>query len=222
MIKQVPKAWAKSMKTKVISLIIIGLLCNSFSYGQTKVLLENGSILNVSAVVIEDESIIINADNETKSISKSEVLCIIPEKKKAYTFRQKTNKKFKIRKKDIANNYQGEDLARVYAYKYYNNVKGYEIIGDLYKKNLESKLSEEEFNIIFREQHKKITKGVITGWIVSGVVFVISLNLMFSILNDIDQYSYNNLDVIESNNQYLEINNVKFYNNYLLVKKICA
>ena len=137
------------MKTKVIHLIIIGLFCNGFSYGQSKVLLENGSFINMSSIEISDESVTLLVDNETQTITKEELLCVFPEGKKPYAFRQKTDKKLKFKKKIISKNFQGVDIARLFAYKYYNNERGYQIIGELYNKKSESSFSEEEFERVF-------------------------------------------------------------------------
>ncbi len=164
------------MKTKVIHLIIAGLFCNVYSYGQSKVLLENGSFINMSSIEIDDKSVTLIVDNETQTISKEELLCVFPEGTKPYAFRQKNDTKSKLKKKIISNNFQGVDIAKLFAYKYYNNERGYQIIGELYKKNSESPFSEEEFERVFREQHRQITKSKVTGYIVGGLAISIALN----------------------------------------------
>ena len=166
------------MKTNIISLIIIGLFCNVFSFGQGKVLLENGSYVNMSSIEINGESVTLTTDNkETQKITKAELLVVLPEGEKPYAFLQKNDKKIKFKKDAISKYYQGVDIARLFAYKYY---KGIYDVGELYQKNPGYTFSEEEFKNVFDEEQRSLKKrsnismGVGIGALVIGSALFIS------------------------------------------------
>ncbi len=166
------------MKLKVVNLIIVLVFCNVLSYGQFTVLLVNGKSLNSSSISIKDDPVSLVVDNESQSVSKTEILCIIPEGKKSYTFSSRNNKKVKIKKRFISNDYQGTDIARIFAFKYYKNTDD---PGELYRANSASTISEEEFIYAFNKQHKKITTGKVAGI----VILSISVGMLVTTVNEI-------------------------------------
>ena len=121
-------------------------------------------------------------NNEPQSIPMDDILCVIPEGKNSYTFWHKNDKKLKISKKDIRNNYKGVDRARLFAYKYYKSTYD---IGQLYSINSDSSISKEEFEAVFNEQQKKIKKR---GGAASGIgigALVIALIVFINTLSKI-------------------------------------
>ena len=158
------------------------MLCNVLSFGQNNILLVNGKSTIASSVSIERNSVTLVSNNETQSISKADVLCIIPAGKNSYTYNNKTGKKMKISKKDIQNNYKGIDRARLFAYKYYKSTYN---IGQLYSINSDSSISKVEFEAAFNEQQKKIKRrgGVAIGLGIGSLIFglVVFLNTLSKI-----------------------------------------
>lgn len=137
-------------------------------------MLVNGTSLDSESIVIEKESVKLNIDGKAKSITKAEILCIIPEGKTGYTFWEKNkNKKMKIKKKDIFYNYEDTDIPRIFAYKY---LKTSYTASKLYRLNSNSSLSEADFTSIFNEQDKKLRSRLVTGYIAGGIAFAIGLS----------------------------------------------
>ena len=103
------------MMKKVNSLIFLMFVIISCTQGQNRVLLLNGESLDYSSIDIEKEKILVELAGETKSIEKSSILCVVPEKKASFTFLEKNNKKIVFRKKDIQHTFQGTDVVRIVA-----------------------------------------------------------------------------------------------------------
>ena len=157
------------MKTKVISLIILAMFCNVFSFGQYKVLLENGKSIDVSSLHIVNERVALSTG---QMIDKSDILCIIPEEGRSYTFLKKNDKKTKIQKRDIKNEYQGTDKAKIFAYKYSGVEQN---VGQLYVLNSDNSLTEDEFKLAFTQQQGKITIRKVVLFAIVVPIFLYSL-----------------------------------------------
>jgi len=174
------------MKTKVISLIVFVILCHNLSFGQNKVLLVNGKSINASSVDTQKESVNLTIENSKQTLAKTDILCIISESGKAYTFFEKNNKKIKIPKKDISNDYQTTDIARIFAYKYYKNKNN---IGQLYNLYNGLKLTEDEFSTEFILQKKKIKKRTIVSYSLTGFAFILGTTMLIKSMNDVETLS---------------------------------
>ena len=160
------------MKIKIYGLTFFILFCSIQSFAQTKVITTDGRTLNVTSVQTNDNNIVTTVAGENQTISKSNVLVVVPEGKKGYTYRAQNGKKLKIRKRDINNNYQGKDIPRIYAYKYLGTQ------GDIHKiyiTNSDTSLSFEEFKTIFNKQQKKLRTGNIVSIGTSVFILLISL-----------------------------------------------
>ncbi len=165
---------------KVISLFLFGVILNVFALGQYNVSLLNGKSIKASSVEEQKEVVQLTVDSEVKSVKKSDVLIVVPESGKSYTFLNKNNKKIKIPKKDIKEDYEGGDVARIFAYKY---LKGDSEVKQLYSLYSGDQLTEEEFALEFNKQQKKIRKRMITVWSLAGFGFIIGVTALISSLN---------------------------------------
>ena len=207
------------MKVKIISLVIFAMFCNVFSFGQYNVLLVNGKSLNTSSIKVKKELIVLTADGEEQSIAKEDILCVIPELGRSYSYRKKNNKKIKILKRDIVNKYEGTDIVKLFAYKYYGSTID---IGQLYLLNSDKSPSEEEFKNVFDKQQQKIRSRTIISTTVSVIVLIIVVPMFIRTLNDVNSLSNNNLDLKDSNKPHLELNDTYFEAEQYLHKKLCA
>jgi len=113
----------------------------------------DGKTFTTSNVAVADESITFSSSGKNQSILKNNVLAVVPEGKKAYTFRIKNGKKQTIKKKDMHSNYTGTDKPRMYAYKYMGTESN---VSKLHVLNADSSMNEEQFKGIFNEQQKKL------------------------------------------------------------------
>lgn len=172
------------MMKKVNSLIFLMFVIISFTLGQNRVLLLNGESLDYSSIDIEKERILVELEGGTKSIEKSSILCVAPETKASFTFLEKNNKKIVFRKKDIQHTFQGTDVARIVAYKFYNSEFGAE---ELYQHNQDESISKEEFIIIFDETQKKILGRTIVSAALGTLALVIGIVSLTSTLRDVQQ-----------------------------------
>lgn len=142
---------------KVIYLIIASVLFSVLSYGQNKILMVNGESTNASSIdgrsTKKGSTINLVVDGENKSIPKNNILCVIPDGKKGYTFYSRNNVRTKIPKKDIKNNYQGTDIPNLYAHKYFKSKSDVE---KLYKLNSGISLTFDEFENAYYAQEQKL------------------------------------------------------------------
>lgn len=207
------------MKKQFLSLLIFTLFSTLLAFGQNKVLLVNGESLDATTFKSETESVSVTVNSETKTIPKSEILCIIPAGKKGYTFSLKNNKKLKILGRDISNNYKGADKARIFAYKYHRSTAN---VGELYKLNSDSNLSEEEFRIIFNTMQRKIKSRGTTGLIISIVALAIVIPVFISTLSDAQAVSYNNIDDTDIKIPIIDLNRLPTDRTICLPLKVCA
>lgn len=203
------------MNKKVCILVVIGLFFNVLLFGQNKVMLTNGTIYNSSSIDVNKETVQLNVDGQTLSVTTKEILYIIPEGKAAYTFWEKNNKKMKISKKDIYYDFEGTDIARIFAYKYYKTPYD---INQLYSLNPNTKLLKEDFTNVFNEQQKTFKKRGTIGWIASGVVLLIGLGVFVGAMNDLNSISYNNSETIDN----LDFNVIYLDTEYYLALKNCS
>ncbi len=172
------------MKSKVIFIIIFLGFFNALSYGQYTVLLLNGKSLNSSSVSIKDDPVALVVNDENQSVSKNEILCIIPKKKKSFTFSQKNNRKIRIPKKWISHNYHGEDRAVILAIKYYKSPVD---VNELYDANSDNNtISQEEFENTFGKTQKKIKRKNIATYIGAGIALSIAVVSLTGTLNEIN------------------------------------
>lgn len=203
--------------TKIVLVLVISFL--SFqSYAQNKVLLTDGTSLRPNSIEVEKESVILNIEGERQSISKEKILCVIPEGKTGYTFHQRKNKKLKIKKKDIYYNYEGTDVPRLFAYKYFKTSFD---TAQLYRLNPNNTLPEEEFNKVFNQQQKTLNSRLTVSYVAAGVAFLVGLGSFLATMRDVNSLSYNNLDTIAPDILDLELN-VSYFDTKLLDFKNCA
>ncbi|MEZ5195454.1 MAG: hypothetical protein R2764_03370 [Bacteroidales bacterium] len=138
-------------------LIISAILSSTLSFGQNKIMMVNGETTNASSIdgrsTKKGSTISLVVDGENKSIPKNNILCVIPEGKKGFTFSSRNNVKANIPKKDIKNNYQGTDIPHLYAHKYFKSKLGVE---DLYKLNPGMNLSFDDFESAYYEQEQRL------------------------------------------------------------------
>lgn len=161
------------------------IVCLSFSFGQYKILLAENKAVEALAIEIEDELIIVSTESGKQVVDKTDVLCVIPESGKSFTFRENNNKKMKILKRDIENGYQGTDRARIFAYKYYKSGAD---IGKLYLLNSDDDLTEEEFKSAYNKQRKQFKKRTIISASLAGFAFVIGATTFISTINEASNY----------------------------------
>jgi len=160
------------MKLKTSYFTFFILFCSTLSLAQTKVLTTDGRALLATSVQANNNNIVATVAGENQTILKSNVLVVVPEGKKGYTFRIKNGQKLKIRKRDINNNYQGKDIPRIYAYKYLG-IRG--DVNKIYSTNSDTSLSFEEFKTIFNKQQQKMRTGNIVSVSASAFILLISL-----------------------------------------------
>ncbi len=195
------------------------MFASILSIGQNNVLLVNGNSLNASSVKIETGSVALIVGGESRSIPKTDILCIIPAGKKGYTFLQKNNKKVKILKRDITNNYQGKDIARLFAYKYYKMKTD---VTQIYDLNLHKDLTVAEFESAYSRQQQKIRSRATTSTILSVVVMILSVSIIVSTLNDYNSLSYIDLYDIVPAKPNLKSIDIYLNDGYYMVPKQCA
>lgn len=138
-------------------IIISAVLISTLSFGQNKIIMVNGETTNASSIdgrsTKKGSTISLVVDGENKSIPKNNILCVIPEGKKGFTFSSRNNVKSKIPQKDIKNNFQGTDIPHLYAHKYFKSKLGVE---DLYKLNPGINLTFNDFESAYYEQQQKL------------------------------------------------------------------
>jgi len=208
----------KFMK-KTILMIITGIICTLLSYGQNKVLLENGNSVVYSAISIENERVKVYVNGETQFFKKADILCIVPKKGKSYSFREKDNRKTKISKKDIKHDYQGSDIPRLFAYKYYKSKTD---VNTLYNKYQNITLSQFDFEGYYKTQQKKIRSRATTGTIIGVVILAISVGGLIRTISNANEVSYNDHEQAPPNFQQ-----IKYQSNYFGIVnqrdlKLCA
>ncbi|MCD4697831.1 MAG: hypothetical protein K8S16_16520 [Bacteroidales bacterium] len=198
---------------KVFLLLSLGMTCSILLFGQSKLLLENGSFVIFTHISIDSEQVKVNVNGETRLFSKTDILCIIPERGKSYTFRKKNNIKFKIAPKDIKNNYNGADIPRLFAYKYY---KSNTDVSEVYKLFQDTKLSLFNFESYYNAQQQKIRSRATTATVLSVVLLAIAVGGFIRTLNTANSLSYNHIDVpntydLEMNNNAIWLTNHRYY-----------
>ena len=185
--KNSPKGMGKPMKRNSIPLILFLLMIPLFLMGQNKVILLNGESKSYSALSIEKESITIKNDGVNTSLKKSNLLCVVPAKKASFTFLENNGKKLGIKKKDIQNNYQGTDLVKILAYKYYNSEQEAE---QIYQLNPIDNITEEEFIVIFDQTQKDILGrtivSTVVGIVAATAALILGLSSFISTKRDLD------------------------------------
>jgi len=190
---------------KLNIVILTFLFLSTYCLSQNTIKLINGESVSASSIEYSKNSDICKL-NGSEDIAKDQILCIIPDGKAAFTFHHKKNRKYKIAKRDIENNYNDKDLAKVYAYKYYKSEKS---INELFNLNPNNSLSEEEFTELFNKQHKKIKGRTTTTITLCIVAFVVGLGSLLSSLEDkdtLDGYSHiNNFDFINKNSKHINL-----------------
>ncbi len=219
MARKVPRAWAGKMKKVILNLVIVMMFASILSIGQNNVLLVNGNSLNASSVKIETGSVALIVGGESRSIPKTDILCIIPAGKKGYTFLQKNNKKVKILKRDITNNYQGKDIARLFAYKYYKMKTD---VTQIYDLNLHKDLTVAEFESAFSRQQQKIRSRATTSTILSTVLLIIVVAELVSTIGQANSLSYINLEEMIPAKPLLKTIDIHLNEGYYMVPKQCA
>lgn len=158
------------MKRKSCSLFILLVLCSTIAFAQTKVLTTDGKMFMASAVETSKESVTLTMAGENQSFQKSDILVVVPDGKKGFTYRTKNGQKLKIRNRYINNSYQGTDIPKIYAYK---NLGGKPDIQQMYVKHGDTSLSFEEFNKIYKKQQQKIKTGNIVSISLSAFILLI-------------------------------------------------
>ncbi len=177
-------------------ILFVTILFSLNSLSQYTIKLIDGTSIKASSVKYERKSSICKID-ETKEITKEQILCIIPSNKNSYTFHHKKNRKLKLSRKIINNNYKDTDLAKVYAFKYYKSKLSPEKI---YAMSPEINVSKDEFISDFKNQHKKIKNASVVSIVLSAVAFTLGLSVLLGTLNDLDtanDYSSNNIPLYE-------------------------
>ncbi|MCD4711286.1 MAG: hypothetical protein K8R52_10605 [Bacteroidales bacterium] len=196
--EKIPRAWVKLMINKAYSLIFFMVIICTSTLGQNRVLFLNGDSLNYSSIDIEKEAIVVESGGEAQSIDKSSILCVVPEKKASFTFLEKNNKKIVFRKKDIQHSYQGTDVVRIIAYKFYNSEFDAE---GLFQYNQDESITKEEFVLIFDETQKKILNRTIVTIVAGTAALLIGVASLISTLSDVQQLqemSFNEMEKIGS------------------------
>ena len=160
------------MKLKTYYFTFFILFCSTLSFAQTKVLTTDGRALVATSVQTNSNNIVATVAGENQTISKSNVLVVVPEGKKGYTFRIKNGKKLKLLKRDIHNNFQGTDIPRMYGYKYLGAKGDFE---QIYITNSDTSIPFEEFKTIFKKQQKKIRSRTIGSVCASALLILIAL-----------------------------------------------
>lgn len=149
----------------------------------------NGIVLNSSSIDIDDETVQLEINGSQQNLPVSEVLCLIPDGKPAYTFLIKNNKKFKINPKDIVNNYEGPDLVRLAAYKYYGSDVN---IQQIYLDFPDKSISQTDFESLYNEQKKiirdRVTRSTISSASAASVALIIGASSFLSTMNDLNSY----------------------------------
>jgi hypothetical protein len=173
---------------KALCLFILGIALNGFLFGQNKVLLEDGSSMSYSQISISSDLVKISVNGETKSLNKTDILCIIPEKGKSFTFRKTNNMKFKIAKKDLKNDFEGSDIPRLFAYKYY---KSNTDVNTLYNLFQDTKLSQIDFEGYYKTQQQKIRSRATTGTVIGVVILAIAVGGLIRTISTANSLSYN-------------------------------
>jgi len=204
---------------KVILLVITGIICTVLSFGQNKVLLENGNSVVYSNISIENDRIKVYVNGETQYFNKTDILCIIPERGKSYTFRKKDNRKIKIAGKDIKNDYQGSDIPSLFAYKYY---KSNTDVSALYKLFQDTEMTQFDFEGYYKTQQKRIRSRATTSTIIAVVVLAIAVGGLIRAISNANAVSYNYHEHVVPH-----IQQIKYQPDYLVIKsqrdlKLCA
>jgi hypothetical protein len=180
--------------------------------------LTNGSSINANSVSVEKETVVLKVDGTEQVIKKDEILCVIPDGKKGFTFSEKNNKKIKISKKDIYNAYEGTDIPRVFAYKYYKTPYASDQIYNLYGS---SQISKDDFIKIFDEQKKTLKNRETISMVAGAVALLIGLSSFLSTMNELNSLSNNNLDIISPDVIDIE-NNTNFVYRFEVFINNCA
>ncbi len=164
---------------KLLLISTLQFICITISWGQYKVLLTENKSIKASDIEINDGSVVLTRDNNRQTFKKEDVLCIIPDAGKSFTFLERNGKKMKILKRDLDNNFQGEDIARLLAYKYYKSDVD---IGQLYSAFPGAGLTMDEFEATFAGQQKKFKKRKIVSTSIMAVVLLITSGLLITTL----------------------------------------
>jgi hypothetical protein len=171
----------KMMKTRIIPLIISGMLFNVFIYGQVRICLTNGQSINNVKMEIGQNAAVLIKDSLPKTIAMKDILYIIGGDGNCYTYKIKNDRKMKIRKSLICDNYLGTDRARIFAAKYDGTRPD---VKELYILNSDENISEADFTKAFTAQQKKYSraKGIaFSSFILSLGAFIAALSQLNSI-----------------------------------------
>ena len=204
---------------KGILLIICVIICNVLSFGQNKLILENGNSMVYSSISLANDEVKVEVNGEIKTLNKSDILCIVPNKGKSYTFRKKDNRKIKIAKKDIKHDYDGSDIPRLFAYKYFKSKTD---VNTLYNKYQNIKLSQFDFEGYYKTQQRRIRARATTGTVIAVVVLVISVGSLIRTIGNVNAVSYNYPEKLIP-----DIKEIKYQPNYFEIVnqrdlKLCA
>lgn len=181
---------------------------------QTKVLTTDGKTLNTTSIKSTDNSVILTSAGENKTLSKADILAVVPENGRSYTFKIKNGKKLKIKSKDIYNNYEGADRPRIFAYKYLGSDPN---AGQLYVLNSDSELSEVQFKSLFNEQQKKLkTRGIVSMGL-AVVALILGAASLSSSLSQANALSYNSPGLFNSGLSTLDVTAMIFTSEICLV-----
>ena len=206
-------------KTNIIILVtLFSFYLNVF--GQNTIKLIDGKTIEASSVKFTNTSTTCKI-NEVEEIAKDQILYVKPEGKTAYTFHFKRNRKYKIAGKDIKNNFDNTDLAKIYAYKYYNSKRD---IKELFGMNPNIDLSINDFTKAHNEQEKKIKGRTVTSIILASVAFIAGLGALMSTMNekkDLEGMSMNikpgnAIPTLEPENQLPHFKETYFITNFCL------
>jgi hypothetical protein len=161
------------------------IACISYSFGQYKVLTTKGNFIVASGIEIRDQTVNLKTSQGSQTIDKTDILCVIPKSGKTFTFREKNNKKMKILKRDVENDYKGTDIAKIFAYKYY---KSNPDIGQLYQLYPEESLTEAEFAAAFAKQQKIFKKRTIISGSILGFVIILTSAVLITTATEASQF----------------------------------
>jgi len=164
------------MKTKILILTFLSLSLCLISLGQNKVLLTNGQTFNSIDIKSGKSSVDLSNDSIKQTIQKKDILCVIPEKGKCFTYKMKNSKTLKLARKFATQNTQGVERARLFARKYYGTKAN---ISELYLLNGDKSISEADFT----KEYKKTQSRITTSNVLAIGAFIIGLSSFIGALS---------------------------------------
>lgn len=158
------------MKLKTLFITCTCCILYSATFAQNKILTTDGKTLNAASVEINKTNITANVNGDNQTISKSDILAVVPDGKKGFTFRAKNGKKMPIKNKFIHFDFSGTDRPRIYAYKYLGtNAK----VNQLYVLNSDGSMTEEQFASIYHAQQKRLKTNNVVSITSAAVILLV-------------------------------------------------